>query len=98
MGGGEEMRRGNMKGERWIKVEKGCVKHKRIDTPLDKFLRYVPRIWREADYFGSMPQTRYIAPQVKPAPKAVITILSPFLSLCLYSSRQRGIDAAEVLP
>ena len=39
-----------------------------------------------------------MAPQVKPAPKAVSISLSPFLSLSRYSSRQIGIDAAEVLP
>ena len=45
-----------------------------------------------------IPQMRYIAPQVKPAPKAVSTILSPFFSLSLFSSRHKGIDAALVLP
>ena len=45
-----------------------------------------------------MPQMRYEAPQVKPAPKAVSTILSPFFNLPLLWSRQIGIEAALVLP
>ena len=45
-----------------------------------------------------IPQMRYIAPQVKPAPKAVRTILSPFLSRFSLSQRANGMVAALVLP
>ena len=42
--------------------------------------------------------TRYIAPQVKPAPNAVRMSLSPLWRRSLYSSRHSGMEAAEVLP
>ncbi len=75
-------------------AESVVIEEKGIGIVLMPFYAYVP----ESAYLGSNAQTRYMAPHVKPAPKAVITILSPFFSLFLYSSRHNGIDAAEVLP
>ena len=45
-----------------------------------------------------MSHTRNMAPQEKPAPNSVRMLFSPYFSWFLYSSRQMGIDAAEVLP